>query len=872
MLGGLEISLDKQVTIYSIDTNDLYIGKEIKINKVMNRGYFFRNKLKTRLKKQKDEVEKDKINKRIQSINKRLKALKEELYTQFEINKDIVRELDHTKIGRNKEISIFNSVLTRTLNMKLFEKGNDYVNDEIIVIQTYYFQVLESIIHNGFNFKNEKYICLTASAGQIRTKKIVFIKERLFEQHKASLMCGLTPELINGKNGVNINKYLAYLALCNSATEEWNFDLTKSIVVDDMELNLECEVDFIDDVTFEITRTNKEIPINHTDGCGMMLPSVSKNNFMIRMPWVKGLLVSFPFDKFIKEKNGKPIIKDIYGKERNIIDENIQIIFTKSQFKMWKYYDDWEQYIQLFNKYQCKIGICNEEEDELENKRMSYQMLQTLTDMSQDEINIITKKTNTKINNISRDKKTMLEAFGVNKNRNNMNNFQKSLSVYPELLGDAYTKESLKQIKKKKVKEGKAGKLELDCKYSFVVPDLYAFCEYLFLGEENPQGLLRNKEISFSDYENEIELDCLRSPHLYREHAIRKNIHNEEINEWFITKGMYTSVHDPISKILMFDVDGDKLLIVKDKTIVDVAKRNMVGIVPLYYEMKKADNHQISSNVIYSGLISAYTGGNIGVISNDISKVWNSDNVNIDVIKWLCMVNNFTIDYAKTLYKPQIPNEYKDIMASYKNKKLPQFFVYAKDKELKKVEPSNDSVMNRISRSVINKRMSFKDIGDGDFDYRMLMHNKEMDTSILEISELYTKLDRENARQGVKSVQEGYSGDNVVEYNHIRKEIIDMFISTYTLQEIVDSLVIYLFKEKNSAYKKTFWSSFGDVTYENLIHNLNSREFKSTIPCESCGTRITKKSNRTKYCDECMKEKERIRQLTKWHKNKDRYK
>ncbi|MBL4951002.1 hypothetical protein JK635_01950 [Neobacillus sp. YIM B02564] len=69
----------------------------------------------------------------------------------------------------------------------------------------------------------------------------------------------------------------------------------------------------------------------------------------------------------------------------------------------------------------------------------------------------------------------------------------------------------------------------------------------------------------------------------------------------------------------------------------------MKGIVPLYYEMAKAPAEQVNSEDIYHSLISAYK-ANIGEISNNITKIWNSNNVNLDVIKWLCMENNFTID------------------------------------------------------------------------------------------------------------------------------------------------------------------------------------------------------------------------------------
>ena len=48
--------------------------------------------------------------------------------------------------------------------------------------------------------------------------------------------------------------------------------------------------------------------------------------------------------KFIKENNCSPVVKDIWGKEYNVFEDDIKIIFTKSQLKMYKYYDSWDQY------------------------------------------------------------------------------------------------------------------------------------------------------------------------------------------------------------------------------------------------------------------------------------------------------------------------------------------------------------------------------------------------------------------------------------------------------------------------------------------------------------------------------------------------
>lgn len=73
-------------------------------------------------------------------------------------------------------------MLTRTLGM---ETGKLY--DDFMVIRTYYFDVIEDLILNGYTFNGERYICFTASAGQIRTKKTVFIKERVWEKYQKPL-------------------------------------------------------------------------------------------------------------------------------------------------------------------------------------------------------------------------------------------------------------------------------------------------------------------------------------------------------------------------------------------------------------------------------------------------------------------------------------------------------------------------------------------------------------------------------------------------------------------------------------------------------------------------------------------------------------
>lgn len=264
------------------------------------------------------------------------------------------------------------------------------------------------------------------------------------------------------------------MALTNSATDEWKeFDIDKSIVVDDFETNVYGTFDFVDESDYTITRKTDYVPIPHTDGAGMILPSVSTKNFMFRAPWIKGLLGVFDFRKFIDRHNCSSVIQDIYGKEHDVIKEDIQIIFTKSQFKMWKYYDSWDAYKDYFKRYHCSAGKCNVEEDRMKQAKINYQMLQTLTDITDEEIDLLTHKSSERIHNICNSKETMLNILGISPYNTHMTPFQKAVKRYPALLNDTYAKDVIREVKNSLLKKYHSGKLEINGKYTFLLPDFY---------------------------------------------------------------------------------------------------------------------------------------------------------------------------------------------------------------------------------------------------------------------------------------------------------------------------------------------------------------------------------------------------------------
>lgn len=843
------MALSNQIHVYLVDTDDFYTENEFNINKKLMRykkyktifNKFDKNKyLNDNSKKKKYKILESKINNTIKETKSKLKA-------EFLKNDRSPRILNPKRINDKKIISVFESTLTRTFNMEINQLSTD-----IMIVQTYYFEVIEQLIKNGYVYNGVKYRYYSSSAGQIRKKKAVFVKEELWNKYEKTLMCGLTIDRINELGGINVNKFLAYLALSNSATDLWkDFDIDKCIVVKDFETNVTGEVDYISDVTYKIIRQEMSVPITHTDGCGMILPKISKKNFMVRLPWIKGLLASFDFVKFIKEYNCSPIVKDIYGKEWNIIEDDIHIIFTESQFKMHKYYANWDEYKAYFKMYNCQAAICNLEEDVFTWATINYQMMQTLTDITDDELQKLISYSKNKLYNLARDKKTMLEVFGVVDSNENKTYLQQALEIYPELLQDEHCKHILRELKNSLVKRYKAAKLDVYGKYTFIIPDLYAFCEHIFCGIENPKGLLENGQVYCKLFKNVKKLDCLRSPHLFAEHAIRNNVIDKEKAKWFKTDAIYTSCHDLISKILQFDVDGDKSLVIADEYFLSIIERNMknYNAVPLYYEMKKAQPEILNPDSIWRGLNAAFSGANIGIYSNNISKIWNSDifisgsdqekQEALDVIKLLCMENNFIIDYAKTLYKPQRPSDIDIIIRKYINGKLPYFFIYAKDKKIHQVKPINNSLVNRLNKEFKNTPLKFDVKNFGKLNYKYLMSNSniEIDDNVIDI---YKKLNREYHFK--------LNQKNQGNVNYITKQIREKLLSlNYSETEITDMLVKYLYSIKKTPYKEILWSCFGCV----IVNNLKNNVPLESVQCEKCGDRFIPNYPNRKLCDKC---------------------
>lgn len=201
--------LDKQIQIISCDTGNFYSNREVRLHLANKKVKAERRYLKNKLERTTDDSERERLTDLIALKTQYAKSTKDKLLKLLEnkVNSNIasdgrhhVRELKENEVGNMRTISVFDSALTRTIGAKIDEFTEDFM-----VVQVYYFDIMKDIIYNGFIYHGEKYIYFTSSAGQIRTKKLVFIKESVYKEHERTLMCGLTLDDINAKGGNNPN-------------------------------------------------------------------------------------------------------------------------------------------------------------------------------------------------------------------------------------------------------------------------------------------------------------------------------------------------------------------------------------------------------------------------------------------------------------------------------------------------------------------------------------------------------------------------------------------------------------------------------------------------------------------------------------------
>ena len=611
-------------------------------------------------------------------------------------------------------------------------------------------------------------------------------------------------------------------------------------------VNEEVEAIDIDHINHEFTgieRRKENVEIPQTDGAGMFLPGLLPASAQIRCGHLKGAVFPFDFRKFLMldEVEGikpSPIIHDAWGDEHDIIKEDIQFVFTASQLKMWRYYNSWEEYKEAFHKNGMRIAINKFADAEPKGyAKTSYQFIQTLSaeKLTDEKIAELCADTIEYLDKMKNDLDTMIKIASKDDDYISL-----ALDVHKELIYDEYIQSKLESKFKSERNDARGNKLILkDSLYSYICPDLYAFCTWLFCGIKNPQGIIPRNYVynSFYNGKSYEVVNCLRSPHLYVEHGIRKLVKDdvlEKCKTWFNDLDTIVSSHDLLCRLLMFDVDGDEILLTPNKTIIECVPDD---IVPLYYVPFEPVKTEISNCAIYQAVVSCMEHTQIGDISNVMTKNYNNADTDMEFNKIMCCYNNLSIDYPKTQDIVKL-GKYEEKYNSLKGEENPYFFRYAKGKsENSCKELSNSSNADRICayihRQTGNKKYGWKG-KDRKFNPSILFNNEnpvKIDAKKYQGLEKMMFMLKTKERKLIASINEAVKeigrsegwrekeSQYDVFYHMCEKLIMNVFDNREEAAEYLLDME-YLQRENENRSKNILWNCFGDLVYANICNNL----------------------------------------------------
>ena len=369
---------------------------------------------------------------------------------------------------------------------------------------------------NGVKFK--RFLC---GASNARNETVFFIAESIYDKMFEIMSCGID---MHGKSMI-LAKWNAYFAL--NASSSYPVTEPRVVVIPDFGADITNEFEFVDKYK---SIEHKEMTVKDYcmwDGMGVMSCQYAEkigkelqlgytpSSVVIRASFVKGALFTMDINRFISENVGdNDLITDIYGNQYH--GKDIDVIMTKSQFKMSKMYKSWENYLENMHKYNLGWGVTlvSHGIDDA-HAFTNYQFLQVL-DLDESQIEGICSKTIDWLGHVMGGDimSTILYMAGTKPfDIGNIDDYALLSLIYNnDMINDSYIRNRIIRSLNKRIRQAYSGKLLMNGNFSFVCCDPYAFLEYAF--GKPPNGLLGSNQY-YSGFWNRrgVKTVCaMRSP------------------------------------------------------------------------------------------------------------------------------------------------------------------------------------------------------------------------------------------------------------------------------------------------------------------------------------------------------------------------
>lgn len=274
--------------------------------------------------------------------------------------------------------------------------------------------LIKALIEDGFSIRYTdgsviEYIAFDKSNSMSRNSKMSFVDRRIAEPVSRRLNLDICFDAMH----MTLSKYYAYRGLYLTTADR--------VVCEELSLNAETVV-VINDVAqvikgqqivtaeqeaeeWKLVQKEKDITIENVfDGEGIISPRYAElisqalghgdaSSFQVRMPFLKGMLHTVDFHKFIREFAGSDeettqgafVIQDAYGVERDLM--KAEIVLPVSMLKCYKWLKNYvaaeqcmEYYFEKFHAFRHALYVANTDlvYGKTSYTKLSYQLLNTL--------------------------------------------------------------------------------------------------------------------------------------------------------------------------------------------------------------------------------------------------------------------------------------------------------------------------------------------------------------------------------------------------------------------------------------------------------------------------------------------------------------
>lgn len=768
---------------------------------------------------------------------------------------DFIDEIQQNEINKERLIQIKKRI-NKLQHMRVsLENRNEIKNlyikkNSILFINGYVEIVMDTKKDfdkccKGFIINNKKYKRLLGTTGGIKKSTIIFVSEDLYN---------LLDEKINNGRNRKIKLVPAKLEAYKALTCSASIKVTQPkgvLVVKDLETTFKEDFITIKDSETDrpILKPEKDLEttISPCDGCGIILPSLSRiwtkevlgkdideplSGFCIRNGWCKGMLFTFDFLAFSKKIAKKKIVKDIWG---NDIDINtVQIIITDNMLKLWNCYDNIDNYL-----YQCEIHgysfrVSKYCEPKLENERnLNYQFIQSY-DLNDNELNELIKPTVNEIKDVLGGdyRKSLLFLKGIHMTdenafiRNKNTDIVNSLMIEPSMIKDSFIRDKIHNAIKKRIRKAKIGVLKMKGCYSIISGDVYALCQHIF--GLKVTGLLNSGEY-YSRYwldKGNKQIVAFRAPMTSANNIRKFNlVENEEINYWFKymkTCIIFNAFDSACIALNGCDFDSDALISTNNSILL----QNTRDLSAILCVQKTAHKKIVNESDLIKSNKTGF-GDGVGIDTNRITTMIevlarflkNSKEYNELSYRIMCgqHFQQCSIDKAKGIISKPMPKEWysyranevldtdteeikkeKEFNISILAEKKPYFFIYNYPK-----------LMNEYKRYINNSN-----------EKAMILYGKSIDELIkidkkTDEIELFLKYYKKNMPVGNSSCI----------MNRICHKIEDIFDNKATIYE-VEGKFDYKILRNNSKYTKKEYALIEKLYKE---YSLTVQQYSQTV-------------------------------------------